>query len=64
MALSPNPDQDFSAGYGKERDLENWRAAPAASWNDLNQAVRERVGRLIASAMLRARDRQVRDPKG
>jgi hypothetical protein len=53
MALSANPDRDFSAGYRNEPDLENWRAEPPASLDDLfrNEAIRERIGRLIAIAM-------------
>ena len=53
MALPSNPDQDFSAGYGKDPELENWRAYPPASFDELfvDQLIRERVGRLIARAI-------------
>ena len=53
MARSSNPDQDFSAGYEKEPDLENWRATPPASLDDLyfDLAIRERIGQLIVRAM-------------
>jgi hypothetical protein len=52
MARITNSDQDFSAGYGNELDLENWRSEAPASLDELfmDRVIRERVGRLIASA--------------
>ena len=45
-------DKDFSA------DLENWRAEPPASLDDLlkSEAIRERIGRLIARAARKTND--------
>ena len=45
-------DKDFSA------DLENWRAEQPASLDDLfrSEAIRERIGRLIARAARRTND--------
>lgn len=51
--LSENPDRDFSADYDKaEPDLLRLLAEPPASLHELlnDPAVRERVGKLIASA--------------
>ena len=62
MARSANPDQDFSAGYRNAPDLKNWRADPPASLDDLfrSEAIRERIGRLIAIAMARDAAREGR----
>jgi hypothetical protein len=54
--LSPNPDRDFSAGYGKrDSEVDRLLAAPALPWDDIlnDPAIRRRVGQLIADAMCR-----------
>jgi hypothetical protein len=59
MALSANPDRDFSAGYEKrDPEIERLLAAPPLPWDDIldDPAIRERVGKLIGNAMRRALD--------
>ena len=60
--LSQNPDRDFSAGYEKKRDPEIDRllSEPPLRWDDVsvNAALRGRVGKLIADALLGPADRR------
>jgi len=59
MALSANPDRDFSAGYEKrDPEIERLLAEPPLPWDDIldDPAIRERVGKLIGNAMRRALD--------
>ena len=55
--LSTNPDQDFSVGYEKSApELDDWREVPPLPLDDLfkDPVVRERIGKLIGSAMRRS----------
>jgi hypothetical protein len=54
--LSPNPDRDFCAGYGRrDPEIEQALAGPPLPWDDIldDPSIRDRVGKLIVDALRR-----------